>query len=229
MTISEFRLRHDLNPGLADARRLNAASADLVFPATRAGLALALDTRDHHQLELAGCYGFASCYVLAVMGEGEIAIAEGYGDDPATTITEARAHELLTADGVINPAWVHALHEPVWDGNNHVPYVPSRALAWLTHEERYERIGRARVAWNADGGIEDIKLDSDWVVADEYWGVFGNETWTHGDADVGAREAALEAAGVAYSTVWISDDDVMLLVRESDLDAATQIFEETER
>lgn len=218
--ITEFRLRWRLDPALSDARDYNAPHMYVRFPATRADLALALDTRDHHRIEARGQWGAATCILCAVMGEGEVLV-----DDEGTGISEDRARELLTCDGAITSGQVHDLRGRVWDGNNHVDFVPTRALRWLTGEDRWERRGYALVCWNEDGGIEEIRVDDGWAIADEYWSELGNEPWTYGDMDVPSREDALYEAGIDYAAVWLSDGDVMILVPADQVDAARAVFE----
>lgn len=220
--ITEFRLRWRLDPGLSDARDYNAPEMYVMFPATRAGLALALDTRDHHRIEARGQWGAATCILCAVMGDGEVQVADD--DNENSGISEDRARELLTRDGAIS-GQVHNLRERVWDGNNPVDFVPTRALRWLTGEDRWERRGYALICWNEDGGVEEIRVDDGWAIADEYWGDLGNEPWTYGEMDVPQREAALDAAGIDYNTVLLSDSDVMILVPADQVDAARAVFE----
>lgn len=218
--IDHFEVRYSLDSGLGDARVSRDWHDD--YPATRAGLALALDKRDYECLSLVGQYGAASAYLVAVMGDGVVRVGDEFDENG---ITEGRALDLLTVDGDLDPDDVFSLHDSVWDGHNHVPFVPSRSLAWLTREDAYERKGYALVQWNSDGGIDDIAIDDGWEIADEYWGTLGNESWSHGQMDCDKREEALDAAGISYNTVWLSDDDVMILVPTTDVEKARLIME----
>lgn len=212
--IDRLEVRYHLDPALSDAREATAWHHD--YPATRAGLALALDRRDYECLRLRGSYGAARAYLVAMMGDGEVAI----DDTDENAISEHRAQELLTSDGELNPADVHGLRRAVWDGRNHVPFLPARALRWLSGDDAYQRMGHALVRWNDGGGVDDVIIDDGWDIADEYWGTLGNEGWSHGQMDCDAREAALDAADISYDTVWLSDDDVMILVPTADAENA---------
>jgi hypothetical protein len=221
--MAELRLRHDLNPVLADASTLNVSSADKTFPATRAGLALALDTRDHDNIQLGGCYGHAGCHLIAVAPGAEITIDD---DGDADAITEAQARDLMSADGVLDPDEVHALRESVWDGQNHRDFAPARCMSLLTDEQLYERNGHALVKWECtDGdGAEgacptDIVIDDGWQVADENYERYGNTRWSYGDGTLAERQAALDAAKIEYETCEL-DTDAMILVRDADVERA---------
>ncbi len=217
--ITNFVVRWNLNPGLSDARE----SADWTreFPGTRAGLALGLDWVDHENISLAGRYGSARCALYAVAADGEVEISENGEPD---TITESRAEDLLTADGELDADDVHSLREPVWDGHNHVQFSPSRSLALLTGEDRYERAGHVLLDWNSDGGIDDIRIDEGWTIVDEEWGNLGNQSWAY-DLDVEAHEKALTLACVEYDRVDASDDDIMILVKNGDLERAQEALQ----
>jgi len=226
--ILEFRARWSLDWALSDARLYNDPDKFQVFPATRSGLAYALDWVESERISCRGCWGSATCDLFAVMGEGEICVeindTESYDRPDGTCISEARAYKLLTCDGEIDAAKIHALHTNIWDGHNHISFVPSRSLALLADEDRYERNGHALVAWNSEGGVEDIRIDDGWTTADEYWGTLGNIYWTYGDLNAHERGTALTTAGIPCDTVWLTGDDVVILVPEDDLARAIEVM-----
>ena len=225
--ITEFRARWCLNPGLSDAAEYNDPDKYRSFPATRCGLAHGLDWAARQSIEAHGSWGDAGCGLYAVMGDGgELAIVDD--DDCAIDgphMTESRASDLLTEEGELDADDVHAMRGDVWDGHNWVPFVPERALAKLTDEDRYERNGHALIEWDAEGCPGDIRLDEGWEVADEYWAGYGNESWRHGKADLTDREKALDAAEITYDVVMVSDNDIMILVPTDDVARAQEIME----
>lgn len=224
--VARIEIGYDLHEGLADARDMNERRD--VFPATHTGLALALDTRDYEDLCLAGSYGIANAYVVLVMGDGgEVQVLEDDLGEDGPGVSEACANALLTTDGELDPDDVFALRGPVWDGNNHVSFTPTRSLAMLADEDSWERRGHALIQWGTDGEfstVDDIRLDDGWAIADEYWETYGNEPWSHGDLDADDREELLCGAGIEADRVDV-DDDVMILVPEADVDRAREIFE----
>lgn len=227
--IGEFRLRWNLDAALADARSMNEHVE--MFPATRAGLALALDTRDHETITAAGAWGSAGCYVTAVMGDGEIRILEDDqlcrgARDPQDGISEDRARDLLLTDGELDPEDVHALRGSLWDGNNHVNFVPVRSLACLAGDDRFERIGHALIAWSGDGCVEEVRLDDGWSVADEYWGTLGNQSWTHTELTADERISLLTESRMPCEACRLSDDDVMILVPTVSVAMAQKLFDD---
>jgi len=221
--ISEFRVRYSLNPGLSDASRLNDPDCGETFPATRAQLAYALDWVDHENISLAGQYGDAGCHLVAIMDDGEIPLCDDDcdGDD---RITEARAIELLTADGEVDADEVHALHEDVWDGHNHIPFVPSRSLSWLSEEDSWERMGHLLVKWGSEGEYEDRRTDEGWDVVAWYYGKLGNESDLLGCDDHEQVEEILESFGVEYDLEWLSDDDFEVLVPTEKMGLAQEVL-----
>ena len=220
--IHHFELRYHLHPGLGDAL----ASLDWTehFSATRAGLAFALDKCDYECLLLRGSYGAAGAAVYAIMRDGEVAVTtdEAYDCVGDNHISEAHAHELLLSDGELDSDAVHGLRVTVWDGNNHVAFTPARSLRLLSGEAAYERIGHALVRWNDDGGIDNMRFDEGWSVADEYYATLGNAPWSHGDRDRTAdeRRSSIVAAGIECDLVWLSGDDVAILVPTDKLEPA---------
>lgn len=134
-TIDHFELRYHLHPGLSDADRSKNWTER--YPATRAGLALALDRRDYQCLHLCGWYGNARADVYAITDNGEVRIGTDAPDDvyaEETDISEDCAYDLLTSDGELDATAAHAVHAmrgPVWDGQNHVEFTPERSLRLL--------------------------------------------------------------------------------------------------
>jgi len=222
--IKQFELRYDLHPGLSDARY--AGDWTKTFPATRAHLAFALDQRDYERIRLRGSYGSASAHVMAILNGGERIIED---DDP-DAISEARAESLSTCNGEIDADDVHALRTSVWNGQNHIEFYPRRSMTFLSDEDSYEQIGHALIRWTADGGVEDIRIDEGWDIADEYWGTLGNVPWGFGTdgrcaLDLQDREKLLAEASIEYDTVEFGPGDVMILVQASDQERAREIFD----
>lgn len=220
--IERLEIRYDLDPALSDARR--AAEWTEAIPATRAGLAYALDRRDHLALWLRGAYGAATASLWAIMGRGAVQISdESCWPWPDNCITTARADDLLTADGEIDPGAVHDLRGYVWDGSNHVDFVPTRSLRWLSGADRWQRFGHVLALWAEEGYVEDVSIDDGWGVADEYWGGSGNENWTRGvERFDGAddRSDALTAAGIEHEVITLPTDDVLIVARTVDVERA---------
>ncbi len=226
--ISEFRIRYDLHPGLADAHRMNDPDYGETFPATRAQLAFALDWMEYKNIELAGSYGSAGCYLVAVMGdgEGEVRIATDADHDDGD-ITEARAEELLTEDGSVDADDVHGLHGSVWDGHNHVPFVPSRALAWLSEEDSWRRISDHRlVQFDSDGAWIDGRCDEGWELAAWDYGLLGNDSCMFECRSAKQVEEILGSFGIPFDRADVSDDDVEFLVPVDKLAVAARVLAE---
>ena len=215
-------LRYWLHPGLADSDSLTGLIES--YPGTHAGLALALDRADHDTLELQGAYGRAEAYAVIATNDGQMLRVS---DDPNCLdgeIDEEAAFGCVAPGGELSPADVLGLRELVWDGNNHVAFAPDRSLRFVDPDRRWERIGPVEIRWGVDGEAPDIRWNDGWDVADEYYSALGNQPWEHGDAELEAREAALDAAGIKYETVEVArsgeDRDVMIMVPTCELERA---------
>ena len=122
MEIRAFVVVTELHPGIAVRNHRSV----LKFDGTRAGYALALDTRDYKSISNRGAYGGIGCgrtYVAALITspltpEEEVEVP--IGTIPAYTWDSLPLGTLTLAQ------W-QPMHGWVWDGNNHLLFDPARS------------------------------------------------------------------------------------------------------
>ena len=119
MGILRFLVASSLHPGMERGLR-DAEAHGREFPPTQAGLALSLDFADYTQLENRGSYGAVGAgrtEVLAVVAEG--------ARIPVSHIPQQALSALPV--GTLYPADWGEMDRAVWDGQNHVPFSPTRS------------------------------------------------------------------------------------------------------
>lgn len=120
-TVREFRVISRLHPGVDGARYPDVTA----YPATQAGLALALDQADYDQVSLRGCYGSIGCGSTGVYG---VLDSQDEGAEVPIEVIPGRVLNALPT-GTLRVADWQGLCGRVWDGNNHVSVTPHRSRA----------------------------------------------------------------------------------------------------
>jgi len=164
----------ELNEGIYQSSR-EAESVPEEFEQTRANLALAMDTADHRRLRLAGSYGSIGAggtWVEMDTEDGAVVVVD---PDSATPDADDEmlygdALGLIEVEGEVARDDLQALAGPVWDGHNHIEFVPYRAEAYCEEadEETYPwgTVTYEHQEDSSEGGWRMIaggKVREDWV------------------------------------------------------------------
>lgn len=176
-TITNIELRYVLNPGLSDAKRATGWTKQ--FPATKTGLALALDAARYENERLAGSYGDAHTSIIAIGDDEAEIIDDGYPDDgqvdASSLSSELPDGEPLTIDDFVE------YEGAVWDGHNHVVVIATHCRAMAVETERRETDGSVTWVYDDYGdGVESLVnmvIDDGFAQLDYYaTNGYGNES-----------------------------------------------------
>ena len=209
-----------LNKGIYRSDREAWEKRDIELPATRAHLAYALDVADYRSIETTGSYG--------TIGAGSTNV-EIDTPDGVLTVDDYpdRADLPEMEDGNIDEfaGNILAMQGSVWDGNNHVPFTPSRSLAWLSDDKRRVEDSHCIVQWpGSDEYAPEVEAVPGWAIVDESWTVWGNEGWRCGADTVDDITNTLDAAEIEHDEFYMDygqdGADVVVVVPEDKLTTA---------
>ena len=179
MVITEIRLCTELNSGIYQSDR-DAYAEPEKFEPTEANLALAMDKADYRCIFLAGSYGSIGAgdtWVEVDTDDGETWTVESIGDYPTINLTNPDLHRLdyrdainaLIEEGEVDRDILEELTGQVWDGHNHVDFVPHRAESYCeNHRIEYYRWGEVEYSFEGSGddswwAISNMRIKEDWM------------------------------------------------------------------
>lgn len=202
-------LKTRLYDGIYRSDREHYENSDETWPNDNAHLALALDMRDWRRIDTRGTYGgIGAGHTWVEVDDEEIVTAE----DERETVFDDDGE--LTDDEQAN---VLELYGDVWDGNNHIEFVPRRAMRYVDNPS--VPLGEhGLLVVDQTGDPTDVVGEDGWTLLDSR--ECGHEKWELAD-DREAVEAALDGAEIEYEIVEYEGwEGEYLLVREADADAA---------
>ncbi len=142
MQATEIRLVTELDQAISRGDR-DAWAVPVAQEPTRANLALAMDTADHRRISLGGVYGGIGCgetHVEIDTDDGDTLTVVATDQDEPVLDTHAEigyfdASGAMPETGELDRDELSEITGSVWDGNNHVEFVPVRAQDYCEDED----------------------------------------------------------------------------------------------